>query len=305
MKRRQFLILAATSTTAACTRLTGSGGDYLAFGRQGIRDGEFLRPRAVCAVGGQVYVIDVTGRVQVFDEDGVFLRLWNTPAADNGTPTGAAPNRDGNLFIPDTHYSRIIEYSRAGQLIKSWGTYGTGPDQFIYPTGIGQASDGLIFISEYGVGAERVHVFDADRRFVRQWGTHGAEPGMLNRAMALAVTGDDVVLVVDTGNHRVQRFDVNGKLLGVIGAPGDRPGQLKFPHDLAIAPDGTLLIAEYGANRVSRFSSDGKFIATYGSPGRLPGEFNAPRGVAVSDAGLVFVADTDNHRVQRFDPGAA
>ncbi len=273
------------------------------WGSQGLRDGAFLRPRAIGAHAGEVYVIDMTGRVQVFDTEGGFVRLWSTPSAENGTPTAIALDGE-RAIVPDTHYHRILEYTLAGELRSQWGTYGDGPAQFIYPTGVA-IEDGEYHICEYGENAERVRVFDAERHHLRGWGTHGAEPGNFNRAMALAVGPDGALYVADTANHRVQCFSREGELLRIIGETGTEPGRLRFPHDIAFAPDGTFFLAEYGNNRVSRFSTDGGFVACYGGPGRRPGLFGAPRGVAVSEAGTVFVADTDNHRVQVLDVKAA
>ncbi len=295
------MIVAANLVPACGRNESGNRSGYRVWGGNGFRDGMFVRPRAICVHGGEVYVIDMTGRVQVFTEDGEFTRCWTLPESKKGTPTGVTFGRNGNLLIPDTHYSRILEYTRNGELISTWGSYGTGDDQFIYPTGIAQARNSLYYVSEYGMGAERVRVFDDKRRLVRQWGSHGQAPGQFNRAMALAFDETLGVFVVDTANHRVQRFDPEGRLLAVIGTPGTDPGQLKFPHGLGIAPDGTVLVVEYGAHRVSRFSADGTFIACHGGPGREPGRFNGPRGISLSGSGPAFVADTDNHRVQQFD----
>ncbi|MEW6350626.1 MAG: hypothetical protein AB1646_16315 [Thermodesulfobacteriota bacterium] len=377
LSRRAFLMAVAAALMPSCSRSgTDNGSGYRVWGGNGFRDGLFVRPRAICANQGEVFVIDMTGRVQVFTEAGEFLRCWTLPESENGTPTGLTFGRNGNLLIPDTHYSRILEYTRNGEFVSTWGSYGTdqpgtvtkrpaaadadrvspgrspsgpmaGGDgttmlpnagngirntaprsgdesgaavdgrlpenhsdrrddvRFVYPTGIAQSPDGLLYVSEYGMGAEQVRVFDATRRPVHQWGNHGQAPGQFNRAMALAFDDTAGVFVADTANHRVQRFDPDGKLLAVIGTPGTAPGQLKFPHGLAIAPDGTVLVVEYGTHRVSQFSVDGNFIACHGGPGREPGRFNGPRGISVSAGGTAFVADTDNHRVQRFDYRAA
>lgn len=306
LNRRRFLILATAGLAAGCgARGPASTTPMQTWGKQGRRFGEFLRPRAIGVNAGEVYVIDTTGRVQVFDEDGAFLRHWNLPESDNGTPTAIAFHENGRVLIPDTHYSRVLEYSPAGELLDQWGHFGNGQDQFIYPTGIAMGPDGAYYLSEYGDGAERIHVFDASRKFLRQWGGHGDAPGQFNRAMAIGITRAGELMVADTANHRVQCFDTEGVHRRTIAGPGTDPGQLKFPHDLAVGPDDSIYCAEYGAHRISRFSADGTFIATYGSAGRAPGQFDAPRGVAVSAQHRVYVADTDNHRIQAFDAGGA
>lgn len=307
LTRREFLVLGAGSALGACGASRSSAySGVTQWGSEGLRDGSFLRPRAIGVHGGRVYVVDTTGRVQIFDRDGVFLGMWKVPESDNGTPTAVAfgvYRRDGTgarVLIPDTHYSRILEYSPEGELLEQWGSYGQGEGQFVYPTGIVESPSGLFYISEYGEDAEQVQVYDAERRYLRQWGSHGGDAGQFNRAMAIAMGPSEVLYVADTTNHRVQCFDTEGKLLLVIGEAGEARGQLKFPHDIAVAPDGSLLVCEYGAHRISRFEPDGRFVGAFGGPGRAAGMFNSPRGVAVSEQGEVYVADTDNHRIQRF-----
>ncbi|MBI3119907.1 MAG: SMP-30/gluconolactonase/LRE family protein [Candidatus Hydrogenedentes bacterium] len=300
MRRRGFLKLTASLFLAGCTDRSSSGrGAWQCWGTPGTRDGSFVRPRAIAVNEAEVFVIDTTGRVQVFTEDGQFLRLWNLPEFQNGTPTGITFPTGDRIVIADTHYSRILEYTRDAQLAHQWGAYGSGPDQFIYPTDAECDAAGNYYISEYGQDAERIHVFDRDRQFIRQWGAAGSATGSFNRVMALALAPDGRLYVADTANHRVQCFQCDGTFVRTIGAD-TADTSMKYPHDLALAPDGTLLVAEYGAHRVSRYRSDGALLAAYGEPGRGPGQLHGPRGVAVSPADQVFVADTDNHRIQSF-----
>lgn len=292
--------MASAGVIGACGgRDSPAGEGWLTWGVSGARDGEFRRPRAIAAAEREVFVIDTSGRMQVFSHDGEYLRGWIMPEYENGTPTGIAFTTDGLLLIPDTHYSRIYEYTPQGEILRQWGEYGTGEDRFIYPTDIAQAPDGGYIISEYGQGAERVHLFDANRKFLRQWGQHGDRPGEFSRAMAIAFH-DGAVFVCDTANHRIQCFALDGTLLRVIGESGTGEGQLKFPHDIVVGPNDTLLVCEYGNNRMSRFTCAGEFLSTFGHAGRGPGEFAAPRGVTISPNGYAFVADTDNDRIQRF-----
>lgn len=298
VNRRQFLGASIAACVSACgTREAATNANM--WGKSGVRDGEFIRPRAMGATDSELYVIDTSGRVQVFSHDGKHLRGWHMPEHSNGTPTGITFASDGRIIIPDTHYSRIMEFTAQGELLRKWGEYGTGETQFIYPTDVAIGPNGEFFCTEYGVDAERLHAFDSQRKFLRQWGKHGDRPNEFSRAMSLTIVKDRLY-VADTANHRVQCFSLDGTLSHVIGGLGSEPGKLKFPHDIARAPDDTLIICEYGNNRISRFACDGKFIAAFGRPGRHYGEFNTPRGVTVSPQGTVFVADTDNNRIQRF-----
>lgn len=259
-----------------------------------------MRPRAIDVFNDEVYVVDTTGRVQVFTLAGDFVRAWEIPEQDNGTPTAIIHTEDGRVLIPDTHNSRILEYQADGTLLTQWGSYGSGTDEFIYPTGMAYAPGAGFFISEYGENAERVHVFDDTREYARHWGRLGVESGNFSRAMDIDLNRKGRVLVSDTTNHRIQIFEQDGTFVSSFGESGIERGRLKFPYDIAVTRDDTVLICEYGNNRVSHMRQDGTLIGIVGEAGRGDGQFNGPRGLAVTDAGRVYVADTDNNRIQEF-----
>lgn len=302
LPRRDFLLLSAAAFSGCFADLGASAGasDVRVWGETGTRDGHFKQPRAIAAWRGEVYVVDRSGRMQVFDYDGAYVRGWNLPRWDNGTPTAITPVDDGRVLVPDTHNSRLLEYDPSGELLDMWGVYGTSEDKFIYVTDVTLDDEGRYCFSEYGMDADRVHIFSASREFEREWGTLGDKPGQFARAMAIVRPSDGRFYVCDTGNHRIQCFEPDGTLSHIFGKPGQAPGEIKFPYDLHAAHDDTLLVCEYGNNRISRFTTEGELIGCYGSAGRGPGEFNAPRGVCSSDDGFVFVADTNNDRIQRF-----
>jgi sugar lactone lactonase YvrE len=52
----------------------------------------------------------------------------------------------------------------------------------------------------------RVHVFDNDGTFLRQWGGFGTDPGQFYRPMGIAIASDGRIFVGDTWNGRVQIF---------------------------------------------------------------------------------------------------
>jgi DNA-binding beta-propeller fold protein YncE len=248
----------------------------------------------------EVYVIDTTGRVQVFTRAGEFQRKWRMPSAENGTPTGVAFDNNERVLIADTHYSTIREYTSEGELVTEWGSYGSEPGKFIYPTDITRLPDGRTFISEYGMDADRVQVFDENNTFLFTFGQVGSERGQFSRAMAIEALGDRV-FVCDTVNHRLQVFDLEGQFIRVIGQNGESGQSMKYPYDAALVPEGGILACEYGNNRVSRFDLEGQFLGAFGGPGRELGKFHGPRGIAVSEDGTVYVADTENHRIQAFE----
>jgi DNA-binding beta-propeller fold protein YncE len=274
----------------------------LVWGKRGVRDGDFVRPRAA-AIDRQdrLFVVDYTARIQVFDLDGKFIGpTWTTPDYRNGRPSGLGIDRDGNLIVCDSHYHCIRIYSADGKEVrpKIGGEAGSEPGQFGYISDAVQDDDGYFYISENGQN-DRITKLDADGRLVKTWGKSGHEPGQFARIRALALGPDGLLYVADAVNHRIQVFTRDGEFVRMFGESGDQPGQLKYPYDLAFGPKGDLYVVEYENHRVQKFTKEGQSLGCWGGPGREPGQLASPWALVVDRKGRVHIIDTENHRVQR------
>jgi DNA-binding beta-propeller fold protein YncE len=306
--RRHFGQLAVGSLFAAATLgcSADSSGDQppdKVWGRLGAGDGQFSKPRAIAIdKKDQLYIVDMTARIQVFDADGNFIRGWKTPASTNGRPTGLTISSiDGNLLVADTHYYRVLTYSPQGELLTHatiGGTMGQGPGEFGFVTDAVRDADGNFFVSEYGE-FDRIQKFSPDGKFVLQWGGHGNEPGQFMRPQHLEVDADGLLWVADSCNHRIQVFDGQGKIVKMWGAEGSQLGQLRYPYSLVLDGEGHVYICEFGNHRVQKLTLDGKPVASWGREGRKPGQLFNPWAHVRDSRGRVHVLDSMNHRVQR------
>ena len=145
----------------------------LVWGRRGMSEGRFLKPRAITIDDeDRLYIVDTTGRIQVFDADGNFIRFWSTPQTSNGRPTGLAIQVSRNnaresesqsdtsdtkidsrrLLVADTHYYRMLSYSLDGTLHPTeqiGGTAGHLPGDFAFVTDAVCDANGCFYIGEY------------------------------------------------------------------------------------------------------------------------------------------------------------
>src|SRR5438270_11674297 len=147
------LLLAPSIVATGCIGDPGSAGELgKVWGRSGISEGRFRKPRAIAVDSSdRLYVVDMTARIQVFDADGNYLHQWETPAHDNGRPTGLNFDRNGNLLVADTHYFQLLIYSPDGKLLrKIGGTSGHVPGQLSFVTNSAQDREGNYYIGEYG-----------------------------------------------------------------------------------------------------------------------------------------------------------
>lgn len=313
--RRFFLRHAAGLMGAAaviqfpgCIDPIGAPGTVdLVWGRRGLSDGRFQKPRAIAIDGqDQLYIVDTTGRIQVFTADGEFLRGWKTPDATNGRPTGLeVDQRSERLLVADTHYFQMLTYALDGSPIKSetlGGTQGTGAGEFSFITDAVRDSAGNYYTGEYSE-VDRIQKFSPSGEFLTQWGSTGADPGQFVRPQSLAIDRQDRLWVADSCNHRIQVFDTSGPTATLVqcwGEFGHLPGQLYYPYGITLGDeDHCIYICEYGNDRIQKFDLEGNSLAVWGRSGHAEGELFQPWGVVRDSRGRLHVLDSNNHRVQR------
>jgi len=302
MRRVAFMALTLL-LASGCGRArvqSAPAGPAACWGVVGTNPGQFLKPRALTASGGRLFVVDMSGRIQTFDLDGHWQAELTLAETAHGFPSGLATAPDGRIAVADTHNHRVLFYSPKGELLGSLGTEGGGPGEFTYVTDMGFDAAGNLYISEHG-REDRIQKFDSAGRFVTAFGRCGEQPGEFHRPQALAVDADGTVYVADSANHRVQKFSPQGAFLASYGKAGRGPGEMLYPYGLALAPGKMLAVSEYGNNRIQIFDAEGRSAGILGKAGRAPGELCCPRGLAYVPGRGLYVADMDNHRVQRFE----
>jgi len=301
-------MLALLPALVGCHQAASSDSDMrhliAVWGRRGIAAGRLQKPRAMTIDDrDQLYIVDMSGRIQVYTTAGKYLRGWRTPAIKLGKPSGLSFDRHGHLMVADTHYFRVLFYTPEGQLLGDktiGGTLGHGPGEFNFVTDAVQDSHDNYYIAEYGE-YDRIQKFTADGKFIFQWGSHGNDPGQFVRPQNLAIDARDRIWVADACNHRIQVFDATGataRLVGIWGRQGTAVGCLSYPYDLALDGQGHVYVCEFGNQRIQKFTLDGKSLGCWGHPGRGRGQLSRPWAIALDSQQRLYVLDTYNHRVQ-------
>ena len=270
-------------------------------GKRGAGAGEMNKPRSV-AVDRQdnLYVVDMTGRVQKFSPQGAFLSSWQMPQTDKGKPKGMCRDREGRIIVLEPHYSRVNHFTPDARLAQQWGHHGTNTGELAFPRSVAVNSLGHILVSEYGI-TERVQCFTPDgKKALLAFGGDGDGPGQFNRVEGLDVDRANRIYAADSCNHRVQIFSPEGKFLATYGRPGTAPGEMSYPYDVRVDAAGNQFVCEFGNSRIQIFDAQNRLIEVIGGPGAAPGEFNNPWSIALDSQGNLYVADGNNHRVQKF-----
>ena len=102
-------------------------------------------------------------------------------------------------------------------------------------TGVGVAPNGTIFVSDED--NHKIHVFDADRKFIRSFGQQGVETGHLQHPRGVMIATNNLLYV--THNHGVDVLTDDGASMGrIVGC-----GTLKCPWDV-VAFNGEVFVTD-------------------------------------------------------------
>ena len=284
-------VIAACGVTASPTRPVDSG-------VPGVAPARTMNPSLV-AVQPPARLVDV-----VWQRDGAPHRFL--------VPTGLAADGRGHLYVADAGHARLQKLTSTGQSVAQWGSYGSGPGQFVFhgpvsspmdsdvPIGGNVAADGEGNIYVADPLNARIQKFTGDGQVAAIWGRHGTNGDAFRLPVAVAVDHHGQVYVADRDNHRIQVFDQHGVFLRLWGGQGARPGEFSYPMAIAVDRHGHVYVADGWNYRIQKFDHAGRFLAAWGAAGDRAGEFGGPVFLAVDGAGRVYAADTFNHRVQVF-----
>jgi sugar lactone lactonase YvrE len=304
----QFLILLVALTLTSCSPNSNSPdlrsrlfSHAEILGTRGTGLGQFTKPRSLALDrNDNLFVVDMTGRVQKFSPRGEVLSSWRMPETDLGKPKGMCRDTMGNIVIVEPHYQRVNHFAPDGTLVEQWGSHGTNGGQLVLPRSVVVNRHGDIFVSEYTT-VDRVQGFSANgRKPVVMFGRPGTGDGEFNRAEGLDVDAQDRIYVADSCNHRIQIFSRDGRWLKTYGKAGRGPGELSYPYDVRVDRFGRQYVCEFGNSRIQVFGTNHEPLEIIGGPGARPGQFNNPWAIALDSHGNLFVADAGNHRVQKF-----
>lgn len=260
---------------------------------------------------GNFYASSNTNGVFVFDQAGKYLR---TIAPDVTNLHGLVLREEGgqeHLYGALNSAGKAVKLALDGTV--KW-EIGVPRESGIYaqpedakkkgavnfrPTGIALAPDGRIYIAD-GYGASVIHVFGADRKYLKTIGSRGKGENQFQTCHGIALDtryGAPRLLVADRENRRLVHLDLDGKWLGVHASDLRRPCSVAFFGDV-------VAVAELEA-RVAILDRAGKLLVAVGdNPEKAQwanfnvapeswkaGVFTAPHGCAFDAAGNLYVQD--------------
>jgi hypothetical protein len=257
-----------------------------------------------------VWTIDeAASQIVKFDAEGrVALVLGRKPEAINVRPPAGRGGGEGGRGGAEGGRGGGEEGGRGGGRGGPVGPPGSGipGSTFNRPTDVAWDRTGNIYIAD-GIGnTNRVAKFDKDGRFIRQWGSTGAQNGQFAGVKSLAVDAQGNVYVADVGNKRIQVFDADGNFksqFGNIGTPLTMCMTTGATQYLYVShsgdPDGMEDAAIY------KVQLDGRVVGKFGSAGKLPKQFGLANSIDCRNENELLVGEVTNWRVQKVTLRAA
>jgi uncharacterized protein (TIGR03663 family) len=153
-------VLVADTGNKRIVVFDGDGNYITEFGSAGLDPGQFDEPVGIAiAPSGTVYITDTWNqRVQAFipSEDGTFylptlqwdVNAWFGQSVDNKPFIAVGANE--HVFITDPEGYRVIEFTSTGEFVRTWGDFGSGPQEIGLAAGIAVDRLGFVWVTDAG-----------------------------------------------------------------------------------------------------------------------------------------------------------
>lgn len=242
---------------------------------------------------GEIYVSDsATAQIHVFSRDGRWLRKFGKPGRGPGEfdfPMGVAVRGD-RVYVADRENGRVQILTREGKYL------GQIPDPkkhagiSLVPLGVHAGADGHLYVTSKD---NRILVFDAQDRLVREFGQGGYLPGQFSYPNAVVVDRRGRIWVADSNNARLQITSPDGRRVEreITG--------FTVPQGMAVDERGRVWVVDPLQHKLYAYNEEGRLLWELGERGEDDGQFNFPSGVTTLGS-EIFVVDRGNSRVVVF-----
>ncbi len=233
-------------------------------GCQGDGRGQFNEPWGIAVDGdGTIFVSDTWNhRIQAFDRQGNFIRMWGQFGSTGGElgqpnvfygPRALAIGLDGNLYVMDTGNKRVQAFTPGGDFVAQYGGAGIVEGRFDEPVGLGQDASGNWYVAD--TWNRRIQKLDPFFAYLAQWPIEGWPSQSVVNKPGLAVDpARNLVYTVDPENYRVLVFGTDGTFRATFGQYGNDAMSFMLPTGIAVGPEGKVYVADGDGHRVMVFA---------------------------------------------------
>jgi peptidylamidoglycolate lyase len=243
--------------------------------------------------------------VVVLDQNtGTVVRSWGENTFVD--PHGLTVDDRDNIWLTDTGLHQIFKFTHDGELLLKIGEARVGgwdANHFNRPTQVAVLPDGSFYVAD-GYVNSRVAKFDAQGKFLFEWGSFGEGPGQFRNPHGITIGPDGNLFVSDRENARLQIFDLEGRFIRQwLGAKST--GRV---FSASVGPDRSVYLAIRPENRdalrtgVMRLTPQLEIVAQIGFRETGDAVFTSMHYVAVGSDGSVYTTETPDRRVSKYRP---
>lgn len=260
----------------------------------GASESRLIRPMAVVAVDGVVYVADPGAKgVHRFDpatEDYALIAAEGDVGLPS--PVGLALGKAGEVYVTDSELAQVLIIRPGAKVAVPLAL-----PPMSQPTGIAfDPSTGRLIVVD--TTEHRVKIFNPDGTLHHSFGQRGVGEGEFNYPTLLWRDAQGKLYVTDSLNFRVQTFDAQGQFLRQFGQLGDGSGDNMRQKGVATDSYGHVYIVDALFNAIQIFDFRGQLLLSLGSLGSDRGEFWLPVGIFIGADDMIYIADSYNQRIQ-------
>ena len=177
-------------------------------------------------------------------------------------PNDVLVSPTGEIFVAEGHSSapgsvaRVLKFSKDGTLIRSWGTFGHGPDDLDQPHALAMDSRGRLFVGDRG--NNRIKIFDQNGTLLDTW-------YQFSRPSGIYIDAQDNIYVADSESGSVARERTgwrrgirigsarDGSVRAFIPDPNESATGTSAAEGVAADVDGVIYGAEVGPRALKRY----------------------------------------------------
>jgi sugar lactone lactonase YvrE len=200
---------------------------------------------------GKIYALDSGNhRVQRFDTlaNGAAFEFAFSVGTPSGGLYGMTADSLGNIYVADTPNHRIQKFDANGTPLTTFGSLGSGNNQFNFPTGLTFDLNGNLLVADSF--NQRIATYTTSGTYLSSFST-GPTANDRPKYIAVDPSGN---IAVTFDNNMLAEFDSAGNRLFNFGTTGSAPGQFSGLQALAFDNSGNLYTTESFNNRVQLFT---------------------------------------------------
>ncbi len=158
------------------------------------------------------------------------------PGEPFNRPTRAVASPSGDIFVSDGYgQQRVHKFAADGTHLLSWGSKGTGPDQFALPHSIWVDRENRVYVADRWNG--RVAIFTTDGQFLDQW-IGLAYPN------EIYIDKNDTVYVAEAGLGSGDPAFIDAGRISIFNAKGEVQARLRsrMTHGIWVDSNGDIYV---------------------------------------------------------------